>query len=285
MRAARLKRMPEPATRSLTILETSTSPGPALAATRAATCTAMPPMSCANNSHSPVCSPARTSTPRLRAARQSPARTESRVRGRRRWQGSRRRWSSPRAPGTAPVLAARRRYGAPEGPSTCCRPSQRGVGRADDIGEQDRGQHPIGHRHRPHAGDEILDFRRDGVAPATQGNVVHAGQLDQFRIVDVLGQIAAVLDDDQPVAAAMQDERRDVDRREHGPDVGFLVHPEQRKPRRRARAGTQERPPHLLQLGIVLQAGRIPVEPGRPAPPASSSASIARHSCHGMPMG
>jgi len=51
--------MADPATRSLTVLDTRTSPGPASAATRAPMWTAMPPMSSPISSHSPVCSPAR----------------------------------------------------------------------------------------------------------------------------------------------------------------------------------------------------------------------------------
>ena len=55
--------MPEPATRSLTVLETSTSPGCAFEATRALVCTAMPATLPSMSSHSPVCRPARTSRP------------------------------------------------------------------------------------------------------------------------------------------------------------------------------------------------------------------------------
>ena len=54
---------PEPATRSLTVLETSTSPGSASFATRAPMCTAIPPTFLFITSHSPVWSPARTSSP------------------------------------------------------------------------------------------------------------------------------------------------------------------------------------------------------------------------------
>jgi hypothetical protein len=51
----RLKRRPDPATRSLTVLDTSTSPASASAATRAPICTAMPPTSSPIVSHSPQC--------------------------------------------------------------------------------------------------------------------------------------------------------------------------------------------------------------------------------------
>ena len=57
---------PDPTTRSLTVLETSTSPGIAFASTRAPICTATPPMSSPSNSHSPVCRPILISSPRCR---------------------------------------------------------------------------------------------------------------------------------------------------------------------------------------------------------------------------
>jgi hypothetical protein len=55
--------MSEPTTRSRTVLEARTSPGPAAAITRAATWTAMPATSPSRSSTSPVCSPARTCRP------------------------------------------------------------------------------------------------------------------------------------------------------------------------------------------------------------------------------
>src|SRR5437899_9899961 len=61
--------IPEPATRSLTVLETSTSPGAAWAATRAPMWTAMPPTFPSISSHSPVWRPARTSMPSSHAIR------------------------------------------------------------------------------------------------------------------------------------------------------------------------------------------------------------------------
>src|SRR6266571_6477975 len=60
------KSIPEPATRSLTVAVTSTSPGAAEPATRAPTDTAIPATLPSWSSHSPVCTPARTSRPRPR---------------------------------------------------------------------------------------------------------------------------------------------------------------------------------------------------------------------------
>src|SRR5262249_12564144 len=68
---------PEPATRSLTVDETMTSPGAAVSMTRAARWTAIPPMSSPRCSTSPAWSPDRTSIPISRMLRviASPQRT------------------------------------------------------------------------------------------------------------------------------------------------------------------------------------------------------------------
>ena len=55
--------IPDPATRSLTVLETRISPAPAVSATRAPMWTAIPLRLLPRSSHSPVCRPARTSRP------------------------------------------------------------------------------------------------------------------------------------------------------------------------------------------------------------------------------
>src|SRR5947207_2076610 len=60
--------MPDPATRSLTVLDVRTSPGLASACNLAATCTAMPPTSSPISSTSPQCRPTRSSNPSARAA-------------------------------------------------------------------------------------------------------------------------------------------------------------------------------------------------------------------------
>jgi hypothetical protein len=60
--------MSEPTTRSRTVLEVTTSPGPAVAITRAAMCTAIPPTSPSRSSTSPVCRPARICRPIARSS-------------------------------------------------------------------------------------------------------------------------------------------------------------------------------------------------------------------------
>ena len=60
--------IPDPTTRSLTVPETSTSPGAANAPTRAEMWTASPPRSPLRTSHSPVCNPTRNCTPSVLVA-------------------------------------------------------------------------------------------------------------------------------------------------------------------------------------------------------------------------
>ena len=60
---ASLNARPEPATRSFTVWETRTSDGPAVEATRAPMETEIPVHLPSTISHSPVCTPARTSMP------------------------------------------------------------------------------------------------------------------------------------------------------------------------------------------------------------------------------
>jgi hypothetical protein len=82
--ARSLNRMPDPATRSTTVRDTSTSEPPANAATRAPMWTLMPLASSPSLTISPVRSPARMSMPRPRSrSRISPTHTGSPVRGRR----------------------------------------------------------------------------------------------------------------------------------------------------------------------------------------------------------
>jgi len=74
------KTSPEPATRSRTVCETRTSPGPASPPTRAPICTAIPARSLPTISHSPVCTPQRTSSPSgCTASRIAPAQRTARA--------------------------------------------------------------------------------------------------------------------------------------------------------------------------------------------------------------
>jgi hypothetical protein len=118
VRATIRERSPEPATRSLTVDETITSPGPAVSITRAAMFTPIPVPSSPRSSTSPVWSPARISTP---SDLTLPAIAwAQRMRGpdRQTSPGRRRRWSSRDVHDAAAVLDGSRCRADPEGPST-----------------------------------------------------------------------------------------------------------------------------------------------------------------------
>ena len=66
--------------------------------------------------------------------------------------------------------------------------------RADDVGEEDRRQHPVCLRRRPGAGDELLDLIDDRILILGPPGVIGAGKLDQPRARDVGRDVASLLD-------------------------------------------------------------------------------------------
>ena len=108
----------EPATRSFTVWETSTSDGPAFAATRAPIETVMPAHLPSMSSHSPVWRPARTSIPSsLTSSVISSAQRIARAVRRRSRRSRRRRCRSP-PPATARAPPGRSRGASRQGPSS-----------------------------------------------------------------------------------------------------------------------------------------------------------------------
>src|SRR3954467_6749717 len=249
---------PEPATRSLTVWETSTSPGPASEAIRAPVWTAMPRILGPSSSHSPVWMPARISTPSCRTAspavsaqrtaragpskaarKPSPAVSTSRPRKR----------SSSRRTAASWVLSSSRQRAAELGGP---------LGRADDVGEQDGGKHAVGFRHRPCAGQELLDLVGDCVRVAGGDPVIRARKLDELRAGDPGREITALRHVDVVVAGPVEDERRDLDRGEDVPDVDVRVHAEESRGCARARGA----PEVLLEVPherLVADAARCVV--------------------------
>ena len=90
----------------------------------------------------------------------------------------------------------------------------RGVaGRADDVGEQDGQQRALDARAaRPPVRNSSISPISASVSP-TLGRLSIALELDVARARDALGQVARVADVDQAVAGAVQDQRRDAERR------------------------------------------------------------------------
>ena len=94
--------------------------------------------------------------------------------------------------------------------------------RPDDVGEQHGREHPARIEHRPDAGHEVLDLGDDRVLVAGPDEVVGAGQLDVLRARDVLGEVAPVRDAEAHGGLAVDDQRRDADRRQHVPNVALV---------------------------------------------------------------
>ena len=100
---------------------------------------------------------------------------------------------------------------SPSAPSRLCR--------ADDVGEEDRGEDPIGDRRRPGACEELLDLvqERLGVDP---GQRARSGQLDQPRAGNRVCELACLLHPEQRLVRPVNDERRRLHEREGVADVG-----------------------------------------------------------------
>jgi hypothetical protein len=77
---------------------------------------------------------------------------------------------------------------------------RRSIGRRDDVGEQDRGEHAVRFSRVPRAGQELLDLVDQGVAVAGVDQVVLAWELDELGPGDVLRQVAGVVRTNEEVA-------------------------------------------------------------------------------------
>ena len=93
------------------------------------------------------------------------------------------------------------------------------VGRGDDVGEQDGGEHSIGFGFGSCAGDELFDLGGDCFAVAKVRNVVLAGEFDVAGVGDVFCEVAAVLGSEPMVVGAVDDEGRDLNDGQDGTDV------------------------------------------------------------------
>ena len=119
----------------------------------------MPRTFAPSSSHSPVWMPARISTPSCRTA--SPA--ESAQRTARAGPSNAARKPSPAVSTSRPRKRSSSRRTAASWVLEQLAPAAVAeldgpLGRADDVGEEDGGQHAVGLRHRPRAGQELLDL-------------------------------------------------------------------------------------------------------------------------------
>jgi predicted nucleic acid-binding protein len=92
-------------------------------------------------------------------------------------------------------------------------------------------------RSQPRQGrQEIFDLGDNPVAIAEIVQMIVARQLDVLSIRQARGKIAAILDADAPIAAAMQQQRRHAHTRQDVADVALAVNAYQGRRHRRARA-------------------------------------------------
>ena len=255
------------------MLETSTSPAPARAATRAPMWTAIPPTSSPISSLSPVCRPARISMPSVgdavagsrRAAdrpRRPVERGEEAVAGRvdlvaaealelaahDEWCASsrsrQRRSPSSAACSVEPTMSVNRTVAS----------TRSGSGAAADAGE------------------ELLDLVEQRVLVADPRQVVVAGQLDEAARRGSARRGSGRPRRNGAVAGAVEDERRHADRRQDVADVDLGVHPRQRDGRAGARAHAQvASPTSALNAGSSTWLG---ARASRPTGPPQSRCDL-----------
>ena len=121
------------------------------------------------------------------------------------------------------------------------------LGRADDVGKQDRGKDAVQACPVPLAGQERLDLVNDRVHLAYVRRVITPRQSYQCCAADLGGHIFPELRRRIRELGAVQQEGGDVDGREHCPDVGFHVEPLDRLSRRRIRREREHRQRPVLE--------------------------------------
>ena len=141
----------------------------------------------------------------------------------------------------------------------------------DDVGEENGREHPIGFGAAANSGQELLHLAEHRVGVADPGQVVAARELHDARAGDsradhgrLVRRRHQVLAGGSPRCGAVtetcvlpvEDERRDMDGREHRADVDLAVHPMQRDRCARARRVAEERAPPLPVTLVARQARR-----------------------------
>ena len=127
-------------------------------------------------------------------------------------------------------------------------------GRIDDVGEEHGGEHAVeecavGFAHH---WKEPLDLRHQCFHVAGPGKVVYSVELDVPGVRDDRGEIAACADQLDPIAAAVENQRWDADRRKQRSDVHLHKDPFLRHHGARAR---REPPPAREPVEHPIVAG------------------------------
>ena len=269
---------PEPATRSSTVPETTTSPASACAATRAPMFTAMPATLPSAISTSPVCRPARTSSPSVAD------RIDDRLCAADRARGPVEGREEPVARGIdlAPVeageLASHRGMVLLEQVAPAPVAELGGLlGRADEIGEQHRRQHAIGRPPPRVARSGTRGSPRRVVIGIEPGTWSSPGSSTYFAPGIRRARIAGVLDVADLVVRRVDDQRRHVDRRHDVADVDVEGHAHERLRTRPACArGRCTRPRHALAHSCPATLGAMKSIPGRYPNALATSPSTPR---------
>ena len=100
------------------------------------------------------------------------------------------------------------------------------LGRADDVGEENRGEHAVDCDGGTRAGQKLL--YRTAISPAlspTKGRWSTPGNSRWREPGICLGEKATALDADDPVFRPIDDEGRHPDRRDDVANVNQMVHP------------------------------------------------------------
>ena len=175
--------MPEPAIRSATVRETSTSPRPAVLETRLPMTTAMPSMPSPRSSISPVCRPARTSSPSAPSASRIAQAHGLHVPARRRSRALRRRSETDDASVISVELGADHGVVVVENvsPAPVAQPASCSSG-CDHVGEQHGCEHAIVFDVSICFGEELLDLGQHGTSVAQEHVEFRTREFDEAGV-------------------------------------------------------------------------------------------------------
>src|SRR6266545_7499610 len=142
----------------------------------------------------------------------------------------------------------------------------RELGRADDIGEHDRRKHAVDRTRRPDSGEKLLHLIQKRILIADPGQMIVSRKLDKFGAGDPGRDVAPFLDVDVEIAGAMEDERRNADRRQDAADIDLRIHAQQRHRRTRARGPSPVRGKAAPKCFVAYLARNVVVEIHQVAP-------------------
>src|SRR5208283_4543695 len=103
-----------------------------------------------------------------------------------------------------------------------------GAARVREVGAEHRREHGVRFGNRTRAGEKLLDLVDDPVGLADPDRMIDAGDLHVLRAGDIAREIAPRLRPHTRILVAVDDERRNANRREDAADVDLAVHPRQR---------------------------------------------------------